>query len=306
VGEISPALYRAGSGEPVVLVHGFTGAWHHWRPLLAELVARYEVIAPTLAGHDGGPPFPSDLEMNFESATDSFERHLDELGVGTAHFVGNSLGGAIALELAKRGRARSVVALAPAGGWADGEPDVQRIARFFKRTVRLARMNEGLTRAVVRRPGTRRIALRDAMRHGELVSPADALAMSRATAHCAVADAAIASLAGGQNVFALRELEKISCPVLLASPQFDRILPAKIHAPRFQREIPGVESVTLMGCGHVPMWDDSELILRTICDFIDRHTGVGDGKPQTAQGAEVTADLTTAAAAEASSGAVTA
>jgi pimeloyl-ACP methyl ester carboxylesterase len=307
VGEISPALYRAGSGEPVVLVHGFTGAWHHWRPLLAELVARYEVIAPTLAGHDGGPPFPSDLEMNFESATDSFEGHLDELGVGTAHFVGNSLGGAIALELAKRGRARSVVALAPAGGWVDGEPDVQRIARFFKRTVRLARMSESLTRTVVSRPGTRRIALRDAMRHGELMSPAEALAMSRATARCAVADAAIASLASGKNVFALRELEKISCPVLLASPQFDRILPAKIHAPRFQREIPGVESLTLMGCGHVPMWDDSELIARTICEFIDRHTRSGDDtEPQRVKDTEATAAAQTAGRAEAASDAVTA
>jgi pimeloyl-ACP methyl ester carboxylesterase len=58
--EISPALYRAGEGEPVVLLHGFTGTWRHWRPVLADLVARYEVIAPTLAGHDGGAPFPKD------------------------------------------------------------------------------------------------------------------------------------------------------------------------------------------------------------------------------------------------------
>jgi len=271
VGKISPALYRAGSGEPVVLIHGFTGAWHHWRPVLAELVARYEVIAPTLAGHDGGPPFPADLEMNFSSATDSFERHLDELGVGMAHFVGNSLGGAIALELAKRGRARTVVALAPAGGWSDGERDVERIARFFKRTVRLARSGERLTPLVMRRPSTRRLALRDAMRHGELVPCADAVALSHATAHCAVADAAIASLARGGSGFALRELDRISCPVLLASPEFDRILPAGIHAPRFRREIPGVEARTLVGCGHVPMWDDTALIVKTICEFVDRH-----------------------------------
>ena len=272
MGRISPALYRAGSGEPVVLIHGFTGAWHHWRPVLADLVARYEVIAPTLAGHDGGPPFPPGLEMNFASATDSFERHLDELGVGTAHFVGNSLGGAIALELAKRGRARTVVALAPAGGWNDGEPDVERIARFFKRTVRLARTSEGLTRAVMRRPSTRRLALRDAMRHGELVPWAEAVAISHATAHCAVADAAIASLSGNSSGFALRELERISAPVLLASPEFDRILPAQIHAPRFRREIPGVQARTLSGCGHVPMWDDTALIVNTICEFVDSHS----------------------------------
>ena len=62
VSEITPALYRAGSGEPLLLLHGFTGAWGHWRPVLEGLSERYEVIAPTLAGHDGveyrSPPLP--------------------------------------------------------------------------------------------------------------------------------------------------------------------------------------------------------------------------------------------------------
>jgi pimeloyl-ACP methyl ester carboxylesterase len=41
---------------------------------------------------------------------------MDEAGIGRAHLVGNSLGGFVALQLAARGRAESVVALAPAGG----------------------------------------------------------------------------------------------------------------------------------------------------------------------------------------------
>src|SRR5580700_7112618 len=137
--EISPALYRAGSGEPLLLLHGFTGTWHHWRPVLGELAARYEVIAPTLAGHDGGPPYPSSNPMSFSGATDSLERHLDELGVDTAHVVGNSMGGALALELAKRSRARSVVAIAPAGGWTEGGGEALRLAKFFARQIRMTR-----------------------------------------------------------------------------------------------------------------------------------------------------------------------
>ncbi len=43
---------------------------------------------------------------------------MDDAGMPTAHIVGNSLGGRLALQLAPRGRARSVVAFAPAGGWA--------------------------------------------------------------------------------------------------------------------------------------------------------------------------------------------
>src|SRR4051812_6775475 len=102
--EITPALYRAGEGEPLVLLHGFTGTWHHWRPVLGELVPRFEVIAPTLAGHDGGPEFPLDGVLTLEQGADALEQHLDELGVETAHFAGNSMGGALAIVMAKRGR----------------------------------------------------------------------------------------------------------------------------------------------------------------------------------------------------------
>jgi pimeloyl-ACP methyl ester carboxylesterase len=109
------------------------------------------------------------------------------------------------------------------------------------------------------------------MRHGELVSPAQALALAQSSLRCTVADEVIAALAADRDDLMLRGLEKIACPVRVASPQFDRILPAELHAPRFRREIPGVDAVTLPGCGHVPMWDDSVRVTRTITEFVDRH-----------------------------------
>ncbi|HTB49729.1 MAG TPA: alpha/beta fold hydrolase [Solirubrobacteraceae bacterium] len=270
MGEISPALYRAGSGEPLVLLHGFTGTWHHWRPVLGELAARYEVIAPTLAGHDGGPPFDLRAPLTFASSADHLERHLDELGVGSAHFVGNSLGGALTLELAKRGRARSVVALAPAGGWSEGDGEAKRLARFFARQLRVTRLTSRHIDTVMKRPGSRRLAMRDAMRHGELVAPADAVDLALTSIRCAVAGKAIQSARADKGL-SLHELDRIACPVLLASPEFDRILPAERHAPRFRREIPGVEARMLPGCGHLPMWDDTRLVVHTISEFVDRH-----------------------------------
>jgi pimeloyl-ACP methyl ester carboxylesterase len=275
VGEISPALYRAGSGEPLVLVHGFTGTWHHWRAVLGELAARYEVIAPTLAGHYGGPPFDVTGPLTFTSSADHLERHLDELGVGSAHFVGNSLGGALTLELAKRGRARSVVALAPAGGWIEGDGEAERLANFFARQLRLTRLSGRYIDTVMKRPGSRRLAMRDVMRHGELVAPADAIDLALTSVHCPVAGKAIEAARADKGL-ALQDLNRIACPVLLASPEFDRILPAERHAPRFRREIPGVESRMLPGCGHMPMWDDTRLVVRTISEFVDRHTAPPD------------------------------
>src|SRR4051812_10529840 len=180
--EISPALYRAGEGEPLVLVHGFTATWRCWLPLLAELVPRFEVIAPTLHGHDGGPAPPDGPAHSIGHAADHFETLLDDLGVTSAHFAGNSMGGALSLEMAKRGRARSVVAISPGGGWeADDATEPERIIRWFARNQKLARATERYTPRVMRRPGMRRLALRDVMTRGDQVTPDEAVALARSS-----------------------------------------------------------------------------------------------------------------------------
>ena len=267
----SQAIYRAGVGEPVVLLHGFTAAWRIWTPVLADLVARYEVIAPTLPGHHGGPGYPEDRPITFAHSTDAVERLLDELGVGTAHFVGNSMGGGIALELAKRGRARSVVALAPAGGWSRGDGEGPRIGRFFARQIKMLERTHAWSERIMRRPGTRRLAFREIMRHGELVSPADAAEISQAALHCSISRRAIAALFADDVGLTIGDLDRIGCPVLLATPQFDRVLPGVRHAPRYRREIPDVEAVALPDCGHVPVWDDTKLVSRLIVEHVDRN-----------------------------------
>ena len=268
--EISSSLYRAGEGEPVVLLHGFTGHWRHWKPVLADLVARYEVIAPTLSGHNGGPPYPSGADLDkLADAGDSLERHLDELGVGTAHFVGNSMGGALALEVAKRGRARSVVGFSPGGGWEPGGPAPERIARFFARQMRMVRASRRQIPRLMRRPGTRRLAMRDIMRHGELVSPADAVDMSLDPLACTVVDAVLASLRAGRGH--IEDLDQVAAPTLIAWAELDRILPLATCSERFKRELPNAEFRVLPRVGHVPMWDNTRLVVKTITDWVEAH-----------------------------------
>jgi pimeloyl-ACP methyl ester carboxylesterase len=268
--EISSSLYRAGDGEPVVLLHGFTGHWRHWKPVLADLVARYEVIAPTLSGHNGGPPFPSGMGLDKVSdAGDSLEQHLDQLGVGTAHLVGNSMGGALALELSKRGRARSIVAFSPGGGWEPGSSEPERIARFFARQMRIVRASRKQIPRLMRRPGSRRLAMRDIMRHGELISPPDAIEMSLDPLACTVVDDVLASLRAGRGH--LEDLDQVNAPTLIAWAELDRILPLATCSARFKREIPNVEFRVLPRVGHVPMWDNTRLVVSTITDWIDAH-----------------------------------
>src|ERR1700758_2644479 len=113
---ITKSIHRGGSGEPLVLIHGFSGTWRVWEPIVPLLEPSHDVLATTLGGHVGGPQIAPG-EVTVAMLADLLESAMDDAGFDTAHVVGNSLGGWLALELGHRGRARSVVALAPAGGW---------------------------------------------------------------------------------------------------------------------------------------------------------------------------------------------
>ncbi|HEV7494667.1 alpha/beta hydrolase [Baekduia sp.] len=265
---ISPALYRAGEGEPLVLIHGFTATWRCWLPVLGELVPRFEVIAPTLHGHDGGTPVPRGGQpFGIARAADHLEEHLDALGVGTAHLVGNSMGGALAFELAKRGRARSVLGISPAGGMRPGDQAAaQQVIKVFTRMQKTTSKSLGLLPKVMARPGLRRLALRDVMTRGHQVPAAEAVGLARSSVRCDVVEDVYAVLRSGEA--SVLELDKIDVPVLITWAPKDRILPIAAHSPRLREEIRGVEFRVTPGVGHTPMWDDPGLFATTIADFV--------------------------------------
>jgi pimeloyl-ACP methyl ester carboxylesterase len=269
--EISPALYRAGEGEPLVLIHGFTATWRCWLPVLGELVPRFEVIAPTLHGHDGGAELPAhDEPHSIARAADFLEEHLDALGVGTAHLAGNSLGGALAFELAKRGRARSVVGISPAGGIRPGDDAAaKRIIKVFARMQKTTSKSLPYLPKVMARPKLRQLALRDVMTRGHQVPAAEAVGLARASVRCAIVEDVYAVLRAGKA--AVLDLDQIKVPVLVTWGDKDRILPIDVHAPRLREEIPGIEFRVHPGIGHTPMWDDPGLIATTIGDFAAAH-----------------------------------
>ncbi len=287
--ELSPALYRAGEGEPLVLIHGFTATWRCWLPVLGLLVPRFEVIAPTLHGHDGGP-VPPRVAHSLAHATDHLEMLLDELGVGTAHFAGNSMGGALAIELAKRGRARSVVAISPGGGWADYDSrEVERIIRLFKRNQKSARVTERHHEKLLARPGFRRLGMRDVMTRGHLMPAEEAVRLTRSSTRCSIVEDVFVTMRNGAG--RVVDLDQVKAPTLVAWGEKDRLLPMDRHAERFRTEIPGGQFRVLRGLGHTPMWDDAAQIAELIADFATAASAAGNG-----QAASVTAGSTGAAA----------
>ncbi len=256
--------HRGGTGEPLVLIHGFSGTWRVWEPVLPALAAAHDVLAVTLAGHVGGSELPPSERTSVDALVDAVEADMDRAGLQSAHLAGNSLGGWIALELARRGRGRSVVALSPAGGWEQGSRAEARLRRLFTRSHRLGSLMLPHLETALARPRLRRLLLGQAMARADLLEPALAAEFVRDSVACPIYfDLMDAILREGPPM----TLAGISCPVLLAWGTRDRILPARTYSRRMRELVPAAAWRDLPRLGHIPMADDRELVARTIIDF---------------------------------------
>ncbi len=250
--------------SPMVLVHGFTGTPRTWDDVRPLLVAAHDVHAAGLLGHHGGPPLPAGVEPTIAALADGLERELDRLGLAAAHLVGNSLGGWLALELAARGRARSVVALAPGGGWEDGIAP-RRTARAFRRDARLTRLGARHAERLMRRPRVRALALRDVVAHPRRLSPAVAAALVEGSAGCAITLPFLTA-----NPRYPERLAAIDVPVRIAWGTRDRILPSASASARFRTLVPSAEWLELEGLGHLPQHEDPERVATLVLELTRR------------------------------------
>jgi pimeloyl-ACP methyl ester carboxylesterase len=250
------ASHRGGSGAPLVAIHGFLDTWRTWELVLPALERHHEVLAPTLPGHAGGPSSPDGADAR--TLADAVESAIDDAGFATAHLVGNSLGGFVALELAARGRAASVVALAPAGSappstFATQAEVVDALAAIAPHVDTLVATSAG------RRQATRLVSERYEHIPRDLV------------AHLVIAAAACR---GAQRLLAAAprerwtlDTERIDCPVRIVWGAEDRLLPWPEAAERFRTGLPLATWDVLDGVGHCPQLDvpevAAELILAT-------------------------------------------
>ena len=254
--------HHGGSGPPLVCLHGFTDTWRTWELVLPALERHHEVLAPTLLGHAGGPPLDGQV-VSDSLIADAVERAMDEAGFGTAHIVGNSLGGYVSLQLAARGRARSVVALAPAGGWAQGNGSFMETLQFFGEMQEVLKAAAPHAEVIVASPEGRRRATQMTTTNFEHIPAALLAHQMRGAANCEAVFPLIE--------YAVREgyrlaAEKITCPVRIAWGTEDKLLLWPAAAERYRNQwLSQADWVELEGIGHCPQLDvplvTSQLIL---------------------------------------------
>ncbi|UJA20892.1 alpha/beta hydrolase [Thermoleophilia bacterium SCSIO 60948] len=256
-----PQMLRAGVGEPVILLHGVTNNASVWSQVVPLVGREFDAIAPTALGHLGGRE-PSVRPARIAHLLDDLELTMDRLEIETAHFAGNSMGGWMALEMARRGRARSVCALSPAGTW-DGDSGKHRRTRSLIRMSAVAARIATPTLGVTSRSATlRKLSLRSAAEHGDRVPPAVFRAVAESSANCVVMDDILATDE------TLLELDPVPCPISIVWSEFDRILPLKVNGQNARKLVPGADWSVMRGVGHVPMLDDPEGVARRIVEHV--------------------------------------
>ena len=196
---------------------------------------------------------------------------MDELGWDTAHIVGNSLGGWVAFELERRGRARSVTGIAPAGGWTRWSPaKFEVIAKFVLGHAAVCR-SRGCSgrgccacRSAAGWPPMPISASPDGVSERELSAIIDDVA------HC---PAYFQLLVKALLLHGLRELAHTAVPAHLVICEKDRVVPAPRFSRHFTTHLPDDHQLTVLdGVGHVPMFEAPGRVTEVITDFLDQCT----------------------------------
>jgi pimeloyl-ACP methyl ester carboxylesterase len=254
---VSAVYHREGTGSPLLLLHGIGHHWQAWQPVLPALAERHEVIAVDLPGFGASPALPPGSSYQLDSVVPVLGAVCAELGIERPHVAGNSLGGLLALELGRRGLARSVTALSPAGFW---KPWERRYAFALLLSMRLGArtMSPRLVERLAATPGGRALLLGTIYTHPGRRTPAEAVAE---TAALRSATGFTPTLTAGRNVRFTGDVPDI--PVTVGWGAADRLLLPR-QADRVLREIPRARVVRLPSSGHVPMNDAPALVADTI------------------------------------------
>jgi pimeloyl-ACP methyl ester carboxylesterase len=252
-------MIREGSGAPLVLFHGVLGSERMWRRVVPLVARHHDTIAPTALGHHGGRA-PGVRPATFTHVLDDAERTLDELKIDKAHLAGNSLGGWVALELARRRRALSVCAFSPAGFWSLQAGGKRPAAERLRATMRDARRGRPLLPWLARAAAFRRWAMRLNALHGDRLSARDLVDAADDLLACSVGEDLLCTNE------ALAWLSPAPCRVTLAWSAHDRVFPVGINGERARSMMPDARFLVLDDVGHVPMFDAPDRVAATILE----------------------------------------
>ena len=258
------ALDRGGIGPPLLLLHGLGLSRRCWWPVRGPLEHHHDVVAVDLPGFGESAPLPEGDIPTPTRLADVLEQDIDRLDLAAPAVVGNSLGGWVALELARRGRASRAVAIAPSG--LETPPERSYVIALNELMRARARLSVPFARQLSASPVARAVLFGGLRSRPWRVSPPEG---ERDLHEFGCSPGFQPALRASVGTRLPAGLSTIRVPVRIAYGTVDFMLGA-LTAPRFAAAIHGAELIPLRGLGHVPMLDDPDLVARTILDFTSR------------------------------------
>ena len=258
------AFIGAGSGPPLILLHGLGTSSETWGPTMRALVDHFTVLAPDLAGHGQSSGAP--LRGSVEPLVKALDDLCEEQGLETAAVVGHSLGGLVAIRFALNHPDRvSHLVLVDAGGIGEEMSWVLRIAAIPL----LGRLVFGPSRLWVKHYNSRLIVpgncdtnlLKSLHRSRTLHVTADF--MRRAVGSSADA------LGPVESAYLLPRLGEIAVPVLVLWGEQDRLFPVE-QLEVIRETCPQVEIHTFPDVGHWPYAEVPDAFNAALVDFLER------------------------------------
>lgn len=240
------AYQRAGTGDVVLLVHGFGGDATSWAMVMDQLSSDHDVIAVDLPGHGGSSKRVAGGGLADQAAfLDAF---LDALDVSRAHLIGHSMGGGVCIALAARspGRVASLTLLAPMG--LGREINSAYLADFVA-AKKSRDVKQALGSLFADEAFLSRSLVDEVLKYKRLDGVDDALATISA-----------ALLDGGDQRVLFDDVGAPGCRVTLLAGEEDRIIPPAHVGGRGGRLLPGV--------GHMPQVEATAQVVEAIRDSI--------------------------------------
>jgi pimeloyl-ACP methyl ester carboxylesterase len=264
IGDQLVHVEQTGSGESVVLLHGFGGSVYSWRKVVPALAASHRVVAIDLNGfgYTQRPRHP-------ESYTRAGQGQLvlavmDALGIDRAHVMGHSYGGGLALYLAFRHpeKFRSMILVdSSASTYSD---DRRSRAASWRPLTRL------YVRAVALRPSTVRRSLLRSFYDDSQVTPELIQAYFDRLRIEGVGEAYYGLTAPSRTPGERVDLAKIDVPTLVVWGAQDEVV-ALASGRRAAAKLPRSELVVIEECGHLPMEEKPDELVQAVLPFLERH-----------------------------------
>jgi pimeloyl-ACP methyl ester carboxylesterase len=251
-------IYRiAGSGPPVVLIHGMINSSRHWEQVALRLAEHHTVIAPDLIGHGDSATPRGDYSLGAHAA--SIRDLLAAIGVERASIVGHSLGGGVAMQFFWQFPARvERLALVSSGGLGHEVSPLLRTIALPGASALLALVSRPFVLDALERRGVYPRAVARALRPLEQPGAREAFIHTLRS----VIDVR------GQRVSATDRLYLLSrMPTLIVWGERDNTIPLA-HGRAAHEAIPDSRFETLPRAAHFPHLEDPAGLSAVLLDFL--------------------------------------